>query len=130
MQQAAAREGLAAEAVDAGNGNAKGSGEEQAAFPASIGESEAAAAAERRAELAARVADLKRDLADWRTRLDSQVTGYRSELSTLRESLGGEVNALKAEFAELRSTLTAQLELSTQLAATDKKREAEGIAEV
>jgi uncharacterized protein YlxW (UPF0749 family) len=44
------------------------------------------------------VSNLKRDLQDWRFKLDNQVKSYRSELGDLRKTLNTEVSQLRNEF--------------------------------
>jgi hypothetical protein len=44
------------------------------------------------------VSNLKRDLQDWRFKLDNQVKSYRSELGDLRKTLNTEVGQLRNEF--------------------------------
>jgi len=53
---------------------------------------------ESRNELLSRVSNLKRDLQDWRFKLDNQVKSYRSELGDLRKTLNTEVSQLRNEF--------------------------------
>ncbi|KAG0564149.1 hypothetical protein M758_8G082900 [Ceratodon purpureus] len=65
---------------------------------------------ESRAELLERVQTLKKDLENWRGRMDTQVKSYKEELSGLRTSLNSEVEHLRAEFQDLRNTLKQQRE--------------------
>ena len=44
------------------------------------------------------MSNLKRDLQDWRFKLDNQVKSYRSELGDLRKTLNTEVSQLRNEF--------------------------------
>ena len=66
---------------------------------------------------------LKRDLQDWRFKLDTQVKSYRSELGDLRKTLNTEVTQLRDEFADLRQTLKQQLEATAEMAAEEKEEE-------
>ncbi|KAI5073690.1 hypothetical protein GOP47_0011703 [Adiantum capillus-veneris] len=62
-----------------------------------------------RAELLARVQSLRKDLREWRGKLDNQ------ELGELRNTLNVEVEQLKAEFQDLRVTLRKQLDVTAKL---------------
>ena len=62
---------------------------------------------------------LKKDLHDWRSKLDDQVKNYRSELGDLKQTLHSEVDQLRNEFQELRRTLREQLETTASLAAVE-----------
>eukprot|EP01023_Acetabularia_acetabulum_P022993 TRINITY_DN2258_c0_g1_i1.p1 TRINITY_DN2258_c0_g1~~TRINITY_DN2258_c0_g1_i1.p1 ORF type:complete len:167 (-),score=35.97 TRINITY_DN2258_c0_g1_i1:152-652(-) len=74
---------------------------------------------ENKDELLGRIQGLKKDLTDWRGRLDEQVKSYREELGTLRKSLNDEVENLRSEFQDLRVTLKTQLELTASMAARE-----------
>eukprot|EP01024_Parvocaulis_polyphysoides_P007037 TRINITY_DN12129_c0_g1_i2.p3 TRINITY_DN12129_c0_g1~~TRINITY_DN12129_c0_g1_i2.p3 ORF type:complete len:125 (-),score=18.09 TRINITY_DN12129_c0_g1_i2:337-711(-) len=74
---------------------------------------------ENKDELLGRIQGLKKDLTDWRGRLDEQVKAYREELGTLRKSLNDEVENLRSEFQDLRVTLKNQLELTASMAARE-----------
>ncbi|XP_024539779.1 uncharacterized protein LOC112349494 isoform X2 [Selaginella moellendorffii] len=67
-----------------------------------------------RAELLARVQNLKKDLQDWRGKLDSQVKNYREELGELRSTLNSEVEQLRSEFQDLRNSLNKQLNVQDE----------------
>ena len=58
---------------------------------AGVGDEAARRAQESRDELLSRVSNLKKDLQDWRFKLDNQVKSYRSELGDLRKTLDTEV---------------------------------------
>eukprot|EP00873_Tetraselmis_striata_P018413 jgi/Tetstr1/438677/TSEL_027227.t1 len=73
---------------------------------------------ENKNELLLRVQSLKKELSDWRMKLDAQVKTYRSELGELRTTLNDEVDQLRTEFQDLRSTLRQQLEATSNLAAS------------
>ena len=62
------------------------------------------------------MSNLKRDLQDWRFKLDNQVKSYRSELGDLRKTLNTEVGSLRKEFQDLRATLKQQLEATAAIA--------------
>lgn len=64
---------------------------------------------------------LKRDLQEWRFKLDNQVKSYRSELGDLRKTLNSEVTQLRDEFADLRQTLKQQLEATAEMAAEENE---------
>jgi len=72
---------------------------------------------ENKNELLLRVQSLKKELSDWRQKLDAQVKTYKNELGDLRSTLNQEVEQLRSEFQDLRSTLRQQLESTAQLAA-------------
>ncbi|XP_031496530.1 uncharacterized protein LOC116261801 isoform X2 [Nymphaea colorata] len=63
---------------------------------------------ESKADLLGRIQGLKKDLQDWRSKLDTQVKTYREELTDLKKTLIVEVEQLKSEFQELRNTLQQQ----------------------
>eukprot|EP01026_Neomeris_dumetosa_P066158 TRINITY_DN638_c0_g1_i3.p2 TRINITY_DN638_c0_g1~~TRINITY_DN638_c0_g1_i3.p2 ORF type:complete len:130 (-),score=32.00 TRINITY_DN638_c0_g1_i3:247-636(-) len=74
---------------------------------------------ENKDELLQRINRLKKDLTDWRGKLDEQVKAYREELGGLRKSLNDEVESLRGEFQDLRVTLKTQLELTASMAARE-----------
>mmetsp|Transcript_8612 Transcript_8612/g.23153 ORF Transcript_8612/g.23153 Transcript_8612/m.23153 type:complete len:127 (+) Transcript_8612:141-521(+) len=78
-----------------------------------------AALNEQKAELLSKVHTLKKELGDWRSKLDVQVKTYRNEITDLRQTLNGEVEALRADFMDLRTSLKQQLELTSSLAASE-----------
>ncbi|BDA45377.1 hypothetical protein COCOBI_07-1640 [Coccomyxa sp. Obi] len=61
-------------------------------------------------ELVQRVEGLKKDLADWRVRLNSQVEQYQMEMGGLRTQLMTEMEALRSEFLDMRVSLQQQLD--------------------
>lgn len=56
-----------------------------------------------------KVQTLKKELQDWRTKLDGQVKSYRSEIADLRKTLNSEVESLRTEFLDLKAALKQQL---------------------
>lgn len=61
-------------------------------------------------ELVQRVEGLKKDLADWRVRLNSQVEQYQMEMGGLRTQLMTEMEALRSEFLDVRVSLQQQMD--------------------
>lgn len=79
---------------------------------------------ESRNELLQRVQALKKDLENWRAKLDTQVKSYREELGGLRCALNLEVDQLRVGFQDLRNILKHQQELTaTKLANLDEPKE-------
>lgn len=58
---------------------------------------------------------LKRDLHDWRSKLDVQVKGYRSELGELKNTLHSEVDQLRTVRAPLPPSPYSRLPRHTTL---------------
>eukprot|EP00958_Prasinococcus_capsulatus_P006974 scaffold650_cov407-Prasinococcus_capsulatus_cf.AAC.7 len=96
---------------------------------------------ESREELLSRVESLKKDLQDWRVKLDTQIVflrssvpavratqvdTYKSELGKLRTALNDEVEELRSEFQGLRATLRKQLEATAVTGAVELSQEGLG----
>uniref|UniRef100_A0A7R9V0C9 Uncharacterized protein n=1 Tax=Chlamydomonas euryale TaxID=1486919 RepID=A0A7R9V0C9_9CHLO len=73
---------------------------------------------EQKEELLARVTGLKKELGDWRGKLDGQVKSFQGEIADLRKTLNTEVDSLRSEFVDLKSALKTQLELTQGLSVT------------
>ncbi|KAJ9523926.1 hypothetical protein QJQ45_022413 [Haematococcus lacustris] len=71
---------------------------------------------EQKNELLSKVQSLKKELQDWRLKLDTQVKSYRNEITDLRKTLNTEVESLRHEFLDLKTALKTQLELTSGLA--------------
>ncbi|EIE20133.1 hypothetical protein COCSUDRAFT_57859 [Coccomyxa subellipsoidea C-169] len=63
-------------------------------------------------KLVQRVEGLKKDLADWRVRLNSQVEQCQTEMGGLRTQLMTEMEALRSEFLDMRTSLQKQMDAS------------------
>lgn len=67
-------------------------------------------------EVLLKVQSLKKELQDWRGKLENQVKTYRTELGDLKKNLNSEVEGLRSEFLQLRAALKKQLDLTAGLA--------------
>ncbi|PRW33596.1 CAP-Gly domain-containing linker 1-like [Chlorella sorokiniana] len=53
---------------------------------------------------------MKKELADWRVRMNQQVEGYRADLTSLQTTLTTEIGGLRSELADVKARIRAQLE--------------------
>lgn len=53
---------------------------------------------------------MKKELAEWRGRMNQQVETYRSDLTGLQTTLTGEMGGLRAELAAVKERIRTQLE--------------------
>ncbi|KAI7844489.1 hypothetical protein COHA_001948 [Chlorella ohadii] len=61
-------------------------------------------------ELILKVQSMKKELADWRVRMNERVEGYRTDLTTLQATLTSEMGGLRSELADVKARIRAQLE--------------------
>lgn len=84
---------------------------------------------EKKNDLLGKVHLLRKELQDWRVKLDTQVKSYRNEVSDLRVTLNTEVDSLRTEFLDLKAALKQQLELTAGMAAQEVAEAEQKLAE-